>query len=55
MSEKDAKFPTNLHLSFAHYFIPQSLNSGSVQAQIRLTACQRFVMMKISDNGHSSK
>ena len=55
MSEKETKFPKNLHLSFAHNFIQQSLNSGSVQAQIRLTACQRFVMMKISDNGHSSK
>ena len=34
-----------------HNLIQQSLNSGSVQVQILLVACERFPMMRISDNG----
>ena len=36
-------------LSLLHNFIQQSLNSGSVQAQILFGACQRF-SEKISKN-----
>ena len=42
-------------LSLLHSFIHQSLNSGSAQVQILLTAYQRFVMMRISDNSPSWK
>ena len=42
-------------LSLLHNFIQQSLNSGSVQVQILLAACQRFEMMRISDNDSSWK
>ena len=34
-----------------HNFIQQSLNLGSAQAQILLTVCRRFKMVRISDNG----
>ena len=39
-------------LSLLHNFIQLSLNSGSTKVQTLLTACQRFAMVKISDNGH---
>ena len=38
-------------LSVLHNFIQRNLNSGSVQVQILLAACQRFAMVRISDNG----
>ena len=38
-------------LSLLHNFIQLSLNSGSAQVQTLLTACQRFVMVMISDTG----
>ena len=38
-----------------HYFIQQSLNSGSAQVQILFTVCQRCKMVRISDNGPSWK
>ena len=36
-------------LSLLHNFIQQSLTSGSVEVQILVTVCQRFVMLRISD------
>ena len=42
-------------LSLLHNFIQQSLNAGSVQVQILLAACQRFEMVRISDNDSSWK
>ena len=41
----------DLVLSVLHNLIQQSLNSGSVQVQILLAACQRFAVVRISDNG----
>ena len=38
-------------LSLLHKFIQQSLNSDSGQVQTLLMACQRFVMVRISENG----
>ena len=38
-------------LSLPHNFIQLSLNSTSAHVQILLTACQRFAMVRISDNG----
>ena len=38
-------------LSLLHNFIQLSLNSGSAQFQTLLAACQRFTMVRISDNG----
>ena len=37
-------------LSLLHSFIQQSQNSGSAQVQVLPAACQRFAMVKISDN-----
>ena len=37
-------------LSLPHNFFQQSLNSGSLQFQILLIACQRSVMVRISDS-----
>ena len=37
-------------LSLLQNFIQQSLNSGSAQVQILVTACQRSAMVRISDN-----
>ena len=34
-----------------HKFIQQSLNSGLAHVQIMPMACQRFAMVRISDNG----
>ena len=41
----------SLWLSLLHNFIQQSLNSDSAQVQTLLAACQRFAMVRISDNG----
>ena len=38
-------------LLLLHNFIQLSLNSGSAQVQTLLAACQRFAMVRISDNG----
>ena len=38
-----------------HNFIQISLNSGPVKVQILLTACWRFAMVRISDNGTGCK
>ena len=38
-------------LSLLHNFIQLSLNSDSAQVQTLLTACWRFAMVRISDNG----
>ena len=38
-------------ISLLRNFIQLSLNSGSVQLQSLLTACRRFAMVRISDNG----
>ena len=38
-------------LSLPHNFIQLSLNSTSAHVQILLTTCQRFAMVRISDNG----
>ena len=43
-----------LWLSLMHYFIQLSLNSVSGPAQILLTTCRRFAMVRISDNGRST-
>ena len=42
-------------LSLLRNFIQQSLNSDSAHFQILLTACQRFVMVRISDTGSGWK
>ena len=38
-------------LSLLHNFIQLSLNSGSAQVKTLLVACQRFAVVRISDNG----
>ena len=40
-----------LWLALLHNFIQQSLNLGSAQVQILLVTCQRFEMVRISNNG----
>ena len=40
-----------LLLSLLHNFIQLSLNTGSVQVQTLITACQRFTKVRIFDNG----
>ena len=42
-------------LSLLYNFNQLSLNSGSVQVQTLLAVCQRFAMVRISDNGSSWK
>ena len=49
-SDKAASSAADDLLSLPHNFFQQNLNSGSLQVQILLIACQRSAMVRISDS-----